>query len=100
MYNETPGLVYSTVMHNKIETIRWILVIPSAVVGWYIALFIGLILYAAVDLFCLPEHMVSGSCQAPWHEPVFNGLVVYVSCLSTVFVLVLSVIVAPKKECL
>ena len=85
-------------MHNKIEIIRWLLVIPSAFAGWYAALFIGLILYNVADSFCPPELMISGSCIASWHEPLIECLFVFGASLAAVLTILFSILVAPKKR--
>jgi hypothetical protein len=91
-------------MHNKIEILRWFLVIPSAFAGWYAALFISIFLYAVADTvadsLCPPELMSSRGCQASWHDPLIDGLVIFGSSLSAVFVVMFSVLVAPKKRIL
>lgn len=88
------------VMHNKTNIIRWILVIPSAFVGWYVAVYIGLVFYSLVDSFCPPELIESGICVAPWSKPVKDGIIVFGACLSAVLVLLFSVFIAPTKRLL
>ena len=85
-------------MQNKKDIVRWLLVIPFAFIGWYAALFIGILLYSVADSFCPPELMISGSCQASWHEPLIDGLIIFGSSLSAVLVILFSTIVAPYKR--
>ena len=85
-------------MQNKKDIVRWLLVIPFAFIGWYAALFIGMILYSIADSFCPPELMISGSCQASWHEPLIDGLIIFGASLSAVLVILFSAIVAPYKR--
>jgi hypothetical protein len=80
--------------------IRWVLVFPSAVAGWYFALFIGLALYELANYFCPPELMISGSCQASWFDPFIDVLIVFSSSLSAVFAILFAVIVVPNKRVL
>ncbi len=87
-------------MHNKVEILRWVLVIPSAFAGWYTAFIIGLFLYAVADSFCPPDLMVSGSCQASWHGSLVDGLIIFGSCLSAILVLIFAVLVAPSNRIL
>jgi len=85
-------------MHKKIEIMRWLLVVPSAFVGWYAALFIGLLLYSVADYFCPPELMISGSCHASWHSPVIDGVIIFGASLSAILVILFSVLMAPNKR--
>jgi len=85
-------------MHNKIEILRWLLLIPSAIVGWYVALFIGILFYGFTDYFCPPEQMLSGKCQASWHAPLVYAVVIFGSSLSAVLVILFSVLMAPAKR--
>ena len=85
-------------MHKKIEIIRWLLVIPSAFVGWYAALFMGFLLYSVADYFCPPELMISGQCSASWHQPVIDGVIIFGASLSAILVILFSVLVAPNKR--
>ncbi len=87
-------------MQHKMGTIRWLLVIPSAFAGWYLALFIGLLLYSVADSFCPPELMVSGSCQATWHKPPVDDLVIFGASLSATLSNLFPVLVAPAKRSL
>ena len=87
-------------LQNKKDIVRWLLVIPFAFIGWYVALFIGIILYSIADSFCPPELMLSDSCQASWHEPLIEGLIIFGSSLSAVLVILFSAIVAPSKRVL
>ena len=88
----------SNVMHNKMTIARWILVIPSAFVGWYLALFIGLVLYSVTDSICPPELIDSGMCMATWSRPVKDGIIIFSASLSAILVLLFAVFIAPCKR--
>ena len=85
-------------MNNKIVFIRWLLLIPSAFAGWYLALFVGIILYGVADTFCPKEMISSNVCEAPWHEPVINGVIIFGASLSAILVIIFSVLMAPTKK--
>lgn len=87
-------------MHHKIDVIRWVLVIPAAFAGWYVALFMGIFLYPVADLFCPPELLISGVCTATWYKPVIDGLVVFGASLSAVLAIFFSFMIAPSKKVL
>lgn len=78
--------------------IRWLLVIPSALAGWYLALLIGVFLYSVADYFCPPAEMISGLCVARWHGTVIEGLFVVGASLAAIFVVQFAVFTAPEKK--
>ena len=85
-------------MQNKITILRWLLLVPFAIGGWYVALLIGIMLYAVADLFCPTELMISGGCQASWYAPVIDGLIIFGAGLSAVFVILFSILMAPANK--
>jgi hypothetical protein len=78
--------------------LRWILVLPSAFFGWWVALVIGIFLYNLADYFCPPDQMISGMCVADWHESVVNVVMIFCAGLSAVFAILFSISVAPKRK--
>lgn len=84
-------------MQNKLEIIRWLLVIPSAFIGWYLAFFIGVLLYSAVDSFC-PRQEFDSPCIASWYFPVIDAVIIFGASLSAVFTILFAVLIAPKKR--
>lgn len=49
-----------------IRTLRWLLVVPMAAVGWFIAFAGGLALHALIFEFCPAQYQVSGLCAHEW----------------------------------
>lgn len=89
---------YRNVMKNRLTIVRWILVIPSAFIGWYTALFVGMVLYSVVDSVCANDQMISGMCMAPWSSIVKDGIIIFGASLSAILVLLFSAVVAPSKR--
>lgn len=87
-------------MRNKETITRWILVIPSAFLGWYAALLIGMVLYVASNHFCPPENMYSGLCMAEWSSLVLDGILIVSAGLSAVLTLLFPVLMAPDNRIL
>ena len=52
-------------MHMR-DTIRWVLIVPAAVLGFYAAILLGMLSYFMAESFCPEEAMVSGMCTAPY----------------------------------
>ena len=48
------------------EIIRWALIPPTALLGFYVAFMLGMLSYLIAESFCPPELMVSEMCNAPY----------------------------------
>jgi hypothetical protein len=70
-------------------SLRWIAVVPCAVLAWYAALAAGLVLLSAVSDICPHEDMISGLCVAWWYEYA-EWAVVKSSVAASAFVVVIS----------
>lgn len=76
------------------------MVIPSGVIGWYVAIIIGLLIYTVAESFCPEEYIVSGACAAPWAYDVYNTTIIFGVCLSAILVILFSVYMAPDNRAL
>jgi len=74
------------------------MVIPAAVVGWWITIMIGLSLTNIPGYFCPPELLVSGLCMTSWYGPVMSGIMIFTAALSAVMTLLFAVLTAPRKR--
>jgi hypothetical protein len=88
----------NVMQHKRTEILRWFMVIPAAIIGWWLAIVTGIVLVSIPDNFCPPEDVMSGFCTAPWYEPVVSGIMIYTASLSAVLALVFSVLTAPGKR--
>jgi len=82
-----------------IEVLRWILVVPAAVAGWWLAFAIGLWLHFYLEkALCPPEDIVSGFCHN--HNVVLFLKVLKHAAVgvSAIVVCVVSPIVAPSHK--
>lgn len=84
--------------HNYIEIIRWIMVVPAAVIGWWLAIIFGLSLTHIPLIFCPPELVESELCMASWYGPVMSGLMTFAAGLSAVMTMLFAVLVAPGRR--
>jgi hypothetical protein len=80
------------------EWLRWLLVIPAAVLGWYAALIAGMLLLAFAESLCPPEDVVSGACMAPWFGTVSAVVFCIGTALAAVLVVLLPTLAAPRAR--
>jgi len=74
------------------------MVIPAAIIGWWIAISIGLLLTNIPSYFCPTELVESELCMASWYGPVMSRIMIFAAALSAVMTLLFAVIVAPRKR--
>jgi hypothetical protein len=86
---------------RRIDVVRWILVIPSAIAAWYLAFILTVIVGAIVVGACIDsDYPQPGYCEASWVQfalahrlPIRFGI-----WLSAVLVVIVSAIVAPNHR--
>ncbi len=74
------------------------MVIPAAIVGWWLAIIVGLLLTHVPGYLCPPELVTSGYCMASWNGPIMSGIMIFAAALSAVMTLMCAVLVAPSKR--
>jgi|GEM_PF-3113680 len=62
---------------SALIVLRWLLVVPSAFIGWYVGLIVAMLIYKMNEALCPARFLVSGMCTAPW-SPVMEELAVIV----------------------
>jgi len=85
-------------MRPPINAVRWILVIPAAIAGWYLAFILGMLSVVALDALCPPEMMISGACMASWYPPAVDLLIIISTGLSAVLAIVGAYMVTPEAQ--
>ena len=78
-----------------IRTLRWLLVVPMAVTGWFIAFVGAVTMHSLIWDFCPPEFQVSGMCTHPWALIAEDALVWAAAFVSAVFVVAFATRTAP-----
>lgn len=78
--------------------LRWALVVPAALAGWFVSLLVGLVLLHLVDRLCPEDQRVSGACIAPWHATVTDGIVLVCAALAAALIVLLPALVAPREK--
>jgi hypothetical protein len=83
------------------NVVRWVLVVPSAIVAWYFALFVGALLFGSLVAPCWSSDAPAPAfCQAAWFplELLEQTIVPFGAGLSAVLVVLVSAIVAPSHR--
>ena len=81
-----------------IRTLRWILVVPMGVAGWFIAFASAVTLHSLIWDFCPPEFQVSGMCTHPWAFIAEDALVWAGAFVSAVLVVAFATRTAPSYK--
>jgi hypothetical protein len=83
---------------NFVSLLRWTLSVVSAPLGFYAALFTGLLADGFLAGFCPSERVVSGLCTATWYLRAGDAIVIFGAVLAAVLVVLLPTLLAPKKR--
>ena len=78
--------------------LRWLLVIPAAIVGFYLALAIGVLLLSLSETVCSADAMQSGHCYAPWFGWAEEAIVIGTSGLTAWLVVLLPSLTCPHYK--
>ncbi len=76
--------------------IRWVLVPPSALFGFYLAFFGSLYLLGLMERFCPEEEIISETCMAQWYLLAENAMISFGAALAAVFVVLFPSLLAPN----
>ena len=81
-----------------IEVLRWVMLLPTTVFGFYIAFLLGVVTFVVANDLCPSEFLVSGHCVAPHMElTVKISYIVYPS-LAGVLVILFAHSMAPNYK--
>jgi hypothetical protein len=80
------------------DTLRWLSVVPSAFVGWYVGLILALLIYSANKELCPTKYMVSGMCNAPWSAFTEGLAIIFGATISGALVVSLPTLFAPNQQ--
>jgi hypothetical protein len=86
---------------RPIEVIRWLLVVPSAIVAWYFALLVGMFVFGVAVAPCWDSDAPRPQfCDAAWFplELVERGVFFFGVGLAAALVVVVSALVAPSRR--
>lgn len=81
-----------------IAAIRWLLVVPAALLGWYIAFAFVAALHSLATHFCPLEALISGACVATWFPFAESLLSALFAGLAAGLVVLFPALVAPSHR--
>jgi hypothetical protein len=80
-------------------TMRWLAVVPSAVIAYLVSFFIGVTLMDIAQSYCPPSQVVSGTdCSAPWSRDVELGIMSFGAALAGFLLVAIPALVAPSQR--
>lgn len=83
-----------------IRFLRWIAIVPAALAGWYLALFLGIFLLGIAEKMCPPEHVISEICTAWWFRYLESAIIYLGVAIVAFFVVIFPAFVAPSHRSL
>jgi hypothetical protein len=83
---------------NVAHWARWLLVLPSAVVAWYVALLLGIGIESFIESLCPQSRIVSGMCVASWFPISIRLAICAGSAAAGILIIVFCTLVAPKHR--
>ena len=92
MIKETMGIP------ELVQLLRWMMILPGALVAWWTAIAVGLLYVALLERLCPPEFMLSGMCTAPWYSTAFEAGVIAGASLAAVLVMLTVILLAPMHK--
>jgi hypothetical protein len=80
---------------SKISLLRFALIVPAAIIGWYMGLMLGIAIYELGEITCPPEYVVSGACSAPWIPVIKNLAMAIGSGMAATLIVLFAYALAP-----
>lgn len=84
-----------TARQKRLATIRWLWIVPSALLVWFGMLAFGNVLYTLAIGLCPADQLLSGFCTADWFRPVERGIVVGCAGLTGFAIVLVTALIAP-----
>ena len=82
----------------NVNLLRWVLIIPVAVLAWLAVFFAGVMTLQFAKGFCPEEMIVSGMCIAGWWSYAEQLIIYTFSGLSAAAVIISSTLTAPSNK--
>jgi len=83
---------------SALRWVRWLLVVPSAFVGWYIGVIVPILIFKANEALCPTHYLVSGMCHSPWSAWIEGVAIIIGSVLAGALVVLLPALIAPTHR--
>ena len=78
--------------------LRWLLIIPVSVLGWYLVFVSGMGSLGLIEKLCADEQMISGRCIAPWYVNLKEAGIIFLAGLSAIIVVLVAYHLAPARK--
>ena len=78
------------------RAVRWLLVVPAGLLGWYSGIVAGVLLLTLAESFCPPDQMVSELCSADWFDLAATVAVNTGVAVAAALVVLLPTLTAPS----
>lgn len=80
------------------NVIRWLAIIPGAVLAWYAAMIIAVTIHMLLARFCAAQDMVSGVCITDWYLIAGEVVVCFGTGLCALLVVLICAVIAPTHK--
>jgi hypothetical protein len=77
---------------NFWQLIRWILLVPATLLGWWLIVFLGILFYETTDLFCAKLD----ACQVPLLEFLQRLTIDFFAAVAAAVVVLIPALIAPN----
>ena len=78
--------------------LRWVLLLPSIAVAWYLGVISAISIYSVKEKFCPPEYITSSLCYAPWSRAVNNFVFMLGPAIAAFLIVLLPSLLAPRYK--
>lgn len=97
--SDYPGIYRSAFSWGIIaHCIRWLAVVPTAILTWHIALLVGLLLHSGLEAICPTEQKVSEICIAPWFAGAEAGVFIFSAAFAAALIVTACTLIAPDHR--
>jgi len=83
---------------NTLSALRFLLIIPAAITGWYLALLLAMTIHELGEITCPAEYIVSGACFAPWTSSVQSMAMAAGACVAAMLIVLFAYWLAPLHK--
>jgi len=83
---------------NTLSALRFLLIIPAAITGWYLGLLLAMAIHELGEITCPAEYIVSGACFAPWTSSVQSMAMAAGACVAAMLIVLFAYWLAPLHK--
>ncbi len=97
--SDYPGISHGILSWGVIaQCIRWLAVVPTAILAWHMALLVGLALYSGLEALCPAEQKVSEICIAVWFASAESGVFIFSAAFAAALIVTSCTLIAPDHR--